>query len=367
MTLRTPAILLLLASSPALARPPRPQLTDAARALLGKGGLFLVPQDNLALPLVANGKPVPFFAPAPQRLEVISAAPTGEALLLADGDAYRVRGDVLELVAPSVGAQAAASADGKVLAGIEDKKLLKITLVGGAPRMIKYKRPGRWELERPYLSPDGAWTLVTLRDFSNPNLDELYFLAFETRTGVPEEEIALSKSFVPGVLRQPLDPGQVLIQMQSQSMADDGVPVLTEAGLVVFDFKTRKLTAAPPSVRPGLASAKGRYTLLPGPPVWGDGRQCSGDESQVFDGTKRPSAFRIAEGSVVSGLDFLPDERALIAAVVDLKGCKSRGVLIPLAGDVAPAKWPPFALPPLHDGKISGRVIHPLALPAKAP
>jgi hypothetical protein len=356
-------IALLLVASSAAARPQRPQLTDGAKAALAKSGFFLVAADNLAIPLAPNSRGVPLLAPAPQTLELVATPAGADVLLVADGELFRLRGDALSWVAAAVGAQPAASADGAVVVGIEDKKGIKVT-TGGASRIVRYRRPGRWELEHPYVSPDGRWALVTLRDYSNPNLDEFFFLAVDTKGGDPEE-IALSKSFAPDVMRQTMSPDEVLLRMLAQSNDEEGAPVVKDAGLVVFDYKTRKLTPAPETLRLGVTSSQG-HTLLPGPTVWGDGRQCSGDQTTLFmKDAKRGGTLRLGEGTVVSVLDFMPDEHAVIANVLELKSCKNHGVLIPLVGDTPPTKWPTVALP-VRLGRVTGRVVRaPVA--AKSP
>lgn len=358
-------LVVLLACAPAGARPPRPQLSEPSRAALAKAPLFLVPEDNLAIPLTAGAKGFPFLSPAPQALAIIRTTPEGDSLLWADGEAYRLHGDALSSAASLVGAQATASSDGKVFVGIDDKKGIKVT-IGGVSRAVKHHRLGRWELEHPRVSPDGRFALVTLRDYSNPNLDEFSFLALETKGGDPEE-IALSNSFAPGAFEQWIGADQVVMRMFAQSNDEDGAPVMKEAGMVVFDFKTRKLSPAPDSLKLGVASPKGHHLMLPGPVVWGDGRQCSGDETTLFlDGGKRGATLRLGEGTIVSVLDFLPDERAVIANVLELKSCRNHGALIPLQGDLPPAKWPSFALP-VRVGRVSGRVLYPAASPSKSP
>ena len=183
--------LVLLLPSMASARP-HPHLTPEAAALLEKPGLFLVPDDNLAVPLT-GGKPVAFLNPAPAHLEL--AAPNDASpLLLVDDELYRVRAGQLARVGTRVGAMPAATPDFSLVAGIDEKKSLKLTR-DGVSKIVPYHRDGRWELEHPYLTPDGATVLVALRDYTQP-LDAYEFLVVDTKSG-GLEEIKLSKSFVP--------------------------------------------------------------------------------------------------------------------------------------------------------------------------
>jgi hypothetical protein len=335
----------------------KPKLWPEAAEALQKSGLFLVAGDNVALPLVAGAKPIPFLATAAKRIDVISASPTGDALLAIDGDVYRLHGVELTAVASNAGTPVAASADGGVLVGIDDKKGIKVT-VGDKVRAIHYHRSGRWELEQPYVAPDGSWALVALRDYTNP-LDEYSLLSFEVKTGEPEE-IALSKNFVPGSAREPLSGKQVALQMFSQSADADGMrTVLQDHGFLVFDLATKKLSPPPAALRPGLASAHKKYSLLAGPMLYDDARQCGGDETQLYtEGEKEPRTIKLSEEQVVSLHDFTPDEKSAVGSVLDRKSCKGRGFLIPLTGSTPPQKWPSFSIPS-HEGRIGGRVLYP--------
>jgi hypothetical protein len=42
--------------------------------------------------------------------------------------------------------------------------------------------------------------------------------------------------------------------------------------------------------------------------------------------------------------------------VIDATTCRARGVIVPLEGDAAPARWKPFPLP-ARVGRIMGRVV----------
>lgn len=333
-----------------------PKLSDAAAALAQKGAFFLAPDDNLALPLAAGAKGVPFLATAAKRIELIAPSAKEGALLAIDGDAFRLRGAALEPAAAAVGLAPAASSDGKTFVGLDEtKKALQITS-GEKKRVVRYRRQGRWELEQPWVSPDGSWALIALRDYSQA-FDAYSFLYYELQRESPEE-IALSKSFIPGALRQPLADRQVGIQVFTQAVSEDGFSsVLRDAGVVVFDARTQKLGAAPEKLRPGLASPSGRHSLLPGAVVYDEQKRCGGDATQLFTEGEKPLAFRPGDGIVVSGLDFIGDD-FVIANWLDVKKCRNKGVLIPLAGDAPPAKWPAFGLP-VREGRIAGRVVAP--------
>jgi hypothetical protein len=329
----------------------RPQLTPAAVALLDKGGVFLVPDDNLAIPLQPKGKPVPLLAAAPQQLELVSggAAP----YLLIDGDLYQLKGAGLTLVAAHVGEMPSVSVDGKLVAGIEDKRGLKLTRAGAAS-VVPYHREGNWELDRPFVTPDGAWVLAVVHDYTG-QLDAYDFVVVNAKTS-EYVEIDLSKNFVPGPLRQMLEGGQVAIRMFAQEEDDRGFPRLVESDLVAFDFKTKKLGPAPADLRPGLQSPDGHYSLLTGPMRYSDNKSCGGDDTTLYEEGKPRAHYLGGEGTVVSVLDFLPDSSAVIANVLTLKGCKSRGVVIPLKGGERPSAWKPFPLPS-HAGHLTGRII----------
>jgi hypothetical protein len=356
MIRRTLVALYLLLSplgARALARPARPQLTPAATALIAAGPVFLVPEDNLAVPLQPHARSAPFLAVKPERLEVVAvgAAP----LLVVDDDLYRLAAGKLSFVAARVGAVPAASADGALIAGIEDKRALKLTHVGGVSSLVPYHRTGNWELDRPYVTPDGAFVLAVVRDYTRP-IDAYDFLVVNAKSG-EHDEIHLEESFVPGEVRQPLSPTQVALPMGTQQTGADGFTKNVMGDWVVFDFKTKKLGPAPAGLRPGVASPDGKYSIVEGRLSYSDDKRCGGDETLLYEeGKTRPASFKAGEGVVVSALDFVPDSSAVIANVLTLKSCKTRGVLIPLAGDAPPSTWKPFPLP-VRGGRLLGRVI----------
>jgi hypothetical protein len=326
---------------------PRPQLTAQAAALW-KSGFFLVPDDNLAVPLDGKSKPVPFVAPAPERLETVSGSAD---LFVIDGDLYRKNETSLSLVTRGIGKLAAASADGKLVASVDDKRELKLT-VDGNHKKVPYRRPGNWELERPWVAPDGTWVLAPLKDFTQP-LDVFVFLVVDAKT-LSVDEVQLSKNFVPGELRQPVSPTQVALQMMVQETDDQGFARLVPTDLVIFDAKSKKLGPPPAGFKPGRASPDGNVSLLPGKMLYSDDKSCGGDETMVYEGASH-SSFHAADGQVVSVLDFTPDGSGLIANVLTLKGCKNKGVIIPLKGGENQKLWKPLALP-VHPGQLMGRV-----------
>ncbi|HZS36869.1 MAG TPA: hypothetical protein VFF06_08585 [Polyangia bacterium] len=357
--------LLLLSASIASARPARPKLTAAAAALLAEGPVLLIADDDVIIPVAgekvksaspseAKVKSVSLFEPAPKRLELVAVTPGEGALLAVDDELFRLKGAALSRVASLVGADPAATPDFAVIAGIEDKKSLKLTR-DGASKLIPYRRDGRWELERPYLTPDGATALVAVRDYTQP-LDAYDLLVVDTKSGALEE-IRLSKNFVPGPLRQPLSPTEVALQMFTQAEESEGALKLSEADVVVFDFKSRKLKPAPAALLPGLPSPSKRWSILPGTMAYSDDKRCGGDATALYEqGKSKAARFVLAAGTVVSVLDFLPDESGMIANVLTLKTCKNRGVIIPFK-DEDPARWKSFPLP-VHPGHLVGRVIN---------
>jgi hypothetical protein len=343
---------LLAAFAASAAARPRPKLTTAAQALLEAGPVLLIAEDNLVVPVAGEKvKSVSLFDPAPKKLELVAVEPGQGALIAVDDELFRLKGAALGRVAAQVGADAAATPDFTLVAGIEDKKQLKLTH-DGASKLVPYRRDGRWELERPYLTPDGASALVAVRDYTQP-LDAYDFLIVDVKSGAVDE-IHLSKNFVPGPLRQPVSPSEVALEMFTQAEEDDGHLKLTAADVVVFDFKTKKLKPAPAALKPGRPSPSGKYALLEGPMLYSDDKQCGGDQTALY-GEGKPVRFSVGAGQVVSVLDFLPDERGMIANVLTLKTCKNRGVVIPFK-DEDPSKWKSFPLP-VHAGRIVGRVI----------
>lgn len=351
------AAAIIFFSSVAAAKP-APALTDAAAKALAAGGLFWIEGANLVVPLGKGAKPVPFLAPAPERMALVAARP--RTLLALDGDLFALEGGKLARVATGVGAPVATSADGKVVVGVLEQKQLRV-VVDGAARVVKWRRGGRWEFAQPYVAPDGGFALVAVRDFSEP-LDQYGLVLLDPRGGEPSET-ALSRNFVPAPWRAPLDGKRVALQLFTQAADAEGVGAeLRDAGLFVFDAATRKLAPAPPGLKPGLPSPSGKWSLLPGPLAHGEGRRCLGDQTLLY-GEGAPATFRAGAGQVVSALDFLPDERAVVAVVLDQRTCRTRGALIPLAGDAPPAKWAPFALPAVdaNGGRLLGRVLPPPA------
>jgi hypothetical protein len=327
---------------------PHPQLTPQV-ATLWKSGFFLVPEDNLAVPLDGKAKPVPFLAPAPERLELVSGS---SDLFVVDGDLYRRKEAGLALVARGVGRLAASSPDGNLVASVDDKRELKLTGADGNHRKVPYRRPGHWELERPWVAPDGSWVLAPLKDYTQP-LDEYVFLIVDAKT-LAVDEVALSKNFVPGELRQAVSPTQVALQMMMQETDDYGFARLVPTSIVVFDAKAKKLGPAPEGLKPGRASPDGTLSLLEGNMRYSDDKSCGADETLLYEGSSH-SSFHAADGQVVSVLDFLPDSSGLIANVLTLKGCKNKGVIIPVKGGEKQSSWKPFPLP-VHPGHLQGRV-----------
>ncbi len=350
------AAAIIFFSSVAAAKP-LPQPTEAAAKALAAGGLFLVEGSDVAVPIgVKSARPIPFLAPEPKSIAVVAARP--RVLLAIDGDLAALDGDKLARVAAGVGAPVAASADAKVIVGVIDQKQLRVS-VDGAARVVKWRRGGRWEFVQPYVAPDGGFALVAIRDFTEP-FDQYGLLYLDPKGGEPVES-ALSQGFVPGPWRVPLDGKRVALQVMVRARQDDEMSdALRDAGLFVFDAATpAKLGPAPPGVKPGRPSPSGRWSLLPGPVETFGGGRCQGEETLLY-GDGAPAAFRAGPHQVVSALDFLPDERAVIAVVLEKKDCKLRGVLIPLAGDAPPSRWAPFPLPAVdaNGGRLLGRVLH---------
>jgi hypothetical protein len=342
-----PAILLLVNAAAVHARP-RPQLAPQAAALLGKG-YFLVADDNLAVPLDGKSKPVPFVQPAPEKLELVSG---NNDLFVIDGDLYRKKDAALALVARGIGKLVAASPDGELVASIIDKRDVKLTFADGSSKKVAYRRAGNWEMDRPWVAPDGSWVLALVRDYTAP-LDVFAFVVIDAKTQ-EIAEVELSRNFVPGDLRQAISPTQLALQMMVQETDENGFTKLRPSDLVVFDAKTKKLGPPPPGLRPGRASADGGHSLLPGTIFYSDDKSCGGDETVLFENGKS-SHFAAGDGQVVSVLDFLPDGSGLIANVLTLKGCKNRGVIIPMKGGENQKTWKPFPLP-VHPGQMLGRV-----------
>jgi hypothetical protein len=343
-----PVFLLLITTTGAVHSRNRPQLTPQAIALWPKG-FFLVPEDNLAVPLDGKSKPVPFLTPAPERLELVSGA--GD-LFVIDGDLYKRKDAALSQVARGMGRLAAASADGALVVSIEDKRDLKITTPDGTHKKVPYRRQGNWELDRPYVSPDGTWILALLKDYTQP-LDAYDFLVVDPKT-LSVDEVHLSKNFVPGDLRQSVSPTQVALQMMVQETDEHGFARLAPSDVVVFDVKSKKLGPPPAGLKPGRASPDGALSLLSGKMFYSNDKSCGADETLLFENDKK-SSFHASDGAVVSVLDFLPDGSGLIANVLTLKGCKNKGVIIPTKGGEKQSSWKPFPLP-VHPGHLTGRV-----------
>jgi hypothetical protein len=342
-----PVFLSLMIAGGAQARP-RPQLTPQAAALW-KSGFFLVADDNLAVPLDGKSKPVPFLAPAPERLEAVSGSPD---LFVIDGDLYRRKDAALALVARGMGRLPAASSDGNLVASVDDKRDLKLTGPDGNHKKVPYRRPGNWELERPWVAPDGSWILAALKDYTQP-LDAYVFLVVDPKT-LAVDEVNLSKNFVPGELRQALSATKVALQMLVQETDEAGFARLVPSDVVVFDAKTKKLGAPPVGMKPGRPSPDGQLSLLEGKMFYSDDKSCGADETMLYEGDKH-SSYHAGDGQVVSVLDFLPDNSGLIANVLSLKGCKNKGVIIPVKGGENQKLWKPFPLP-VHPGHLVGRV-----------
>ncbi len=331
---------------------PRPLLTPQALALWPKG-VFIVPEDNLAVPLDGKSKPVPLLTPAPERLELVTGS---NDLFVIDGDLYKKKDAALTLVARGIGKLVAASADDGLVASVEDKRDLKLTGADGVIRKVPYRRSGNWELDRPWVAPDGSWVLSVVRDYTDP-LDAFGFIVVDPKT-LTIDEVKLSKNFVPGDLRQAVTPTQVVLQMLAKETDENGFQRLVPSDLVVFDAKTKKLGPPPPGLRPGRASPDGQHSLLEGKMLYSDDKSCGADETLLYQEGHQAAHFHSGEGQVVSVLDFLPDGSGLIANVLTLRGCKNKGFIIPLTnkeGGDKPSNWKPFPLP-VHPGHLVGRV-----------
>jgi hypothetical protein len=348
MSHRALAFLLLIGG--AVHARPRPQITPQAAALFGKG-FFLVPEDNLAVPLDGKTKPVPFLAPAPEHLELVTG---NDDLLIIDNDLYRKKGATLSQVARGIGKLVASSPDGALVASVEDKRELKLTNVEGVSRKVAYRRAGNWEMDRPWVSPDASWVLASVRDYTAP-LDVYVFVLVDAKT-LEIDEVQLSRNFIPGELRQAVGPKQVLLRMMAQEADENGFQRMVPSDLVVLDAKQKKLVPPPADVKPGRASGDGKWSLLEGKMLYSDDKSCGADETLVYQtGEKEPAHYHAGEGQVVSVLDFLPDGSGLIANVLTLRGCKNKGVIIPTVGGEKQSAWKPFPLP-VHPGHLVGRV-----------
>ncbi len=347
MRARVSALVLLLSSSFAWARPPRPALTADAQALLAKGPAVLLADDDLLVPL-AGAKAVKFLEPPPAHL-----SQAGEALVVVDGDLFRVRATALERVATAPGAQPACSTDCALVAGIEDHHAIKLT-TKETSRVIPYRRDGRFELQDPWLTPDGSRVLVMVRDYTQP-IDAFDFLIIDTKTGALVEE-HLSKNFVPGAARKLVADGQVAIQMFTQREDEPGLVTLTESDVAVLDLKTKKLGAPPPSLRSLRTSSSGRWVLHAGEPAFRPDRACGGERTLVADG-ERTAAPLSEEETLVSALDFLPDEGGLLASVMSLKTCRSKLVAIPFGGDAK--SWRTLGAQP-RSNVFTAKLLRPL-------
>src|SRR5262245_39529824 len=108
-------MLCLAFSTTAFAATPRAKLSAPAAALLAKGKILVLPEDNLAMALPPVGKPVPLIEPAPKHISRVTGAPL---LLAADDDVLALKNGALARVAYQVGAMPAATADGSLIAGV---------------------------------------------------------------------------------------------------------------------------------------------------------------------------------------------------------------------------------------------------------
>jgi hypothetical protein len=340
--------ILMLFSTVAAARPPRPQLAPDAAALLARGPAVLLASEDLLVPLDGK-KAVRFLDPPPAQL----AQAAGDSLVIVDGDLFRVRAGALERVASAPGAEPACSADCALVAGVEDKRALKLTTKEGA-QLLPYRRDGRWELHDPWVTPDGARVLATVRDYTQP-LDAWDFLIVDVKSR-SVEELHLSKNFVPGATRRPLDDGRVAIQMYTQREDEPGLVTLSETSVAVFDFKTHKLGAPTPSLRSLRVSPSGRWVLSAGEAAFRADRACGGERTLVADGDRR--AEPLADGdTLVSALDLLPDDGGLVASVLSLKSCHARLMAIPFGAEEK--KWRALAAP-AHTGAFAARLLRAL-------
>lgn len=341
-------------------RPVRPTLTAAAVTALGAGPQLLLPDDNLLVPLdgtgKGKGKATQLLQTAPKRFEIVSVGP--DTLLAIEQDLYSLKAGALKRVASGIYADPALGPEGLVLS-IEDKRGLVVTR-GEELTKIPYRRPGSWELVRPYVFPDGKHALVTVHDFSQA-LDGWELLLVDL-VSKEVEEVHLSRSFAPGPLRQPLGATQVLFQMYAQKGdSAGGVGVsFDETDFAVFDLVTKKMAAPPLDVMPGQPSASGKVTLLPGVMHYSDDKRCGGDNTFIYlAGKKKPFRFAADGTEVVSLIDVTPDEKAMVGFVLDTRSCKGHGVLVPLGPDgpgLAQSTWKPLQIP-YRNGQVRGRVV----------
>lgn len=331
----------------------RPLLAVDAAAVLAEGALLLV-EDNLLVPL-SGKKAVPLLQKAPTRLIVLSHAP-GEALLVIDKDLYRLSGGALARVAQGIEQQPAASADGKVVVSLEDKRILVVTR-GETADKLPYRRAGNWEFENPFVTADGKRALVTIRDYSAPlEVFEFVLVALDKRDF---EIVKLSQTFVPGPLRQAVGDG-VLMQMYTNQSEEDGLLLkLSETDFAVLDLLAKKMGPMKPDTLPGEASPSGKRSVLPGPMVYSDGKRCGADRTVVFGVEPKPVQWQVGKDTIASFYGFTPDEQ-LVGDLFTPKTCKHKGVLVPLDKAVPQSKWKAIALPS-HPGHLRGVVLLPPA------
>jgi hypothetical protein len=352
----------LLASTVAYARPPRPKVTPEALSALQKGALVL-PSENAVVPLavVTGTAPpktpgsIPLVAPPPHRLELVRAR-RGEALVVIDDDLVRLRAGEAKRVAEGVGADPAASDDASVVVSIEDKRQIRVTR-GDQSTRVAYRRPGQWELERPWISGDGKRAIFTVHEITPAGVDLFDLVLVDIDKG-EVEELKISRTFAPGPLRQTIGPRQVLFQMFTQQGEEDGRVLLSETDLALFDLDTKKMTKPPADVRPGVQSPSGKLALAAGRWVTSDDKRCGADRTLLLADKREPRLLSALAGETmpVTGLDFLPDESGVVAAVLDTKSCKLRGLLLSLGAQTNSAKPRAFALP-WSGGRVQGRVV----------
>jgi hypothetical protein len=338
------------------ARPARPSLTVEAKALLAAPpveGLLLLPDDDMLVPLGGKAKPATFLQPAPKRLEIVRVAP-GEALLVVDGALVKLAGAVLHTVAPAdIGMDPAVSADASVIVGIEDKRTIKVTTATGSVR-VPYRRDGQWELERPWLSADGARALMTVHDFGG-TLDA-YDLILVDIAKREVEELHLSRTFVPGPLRQTLDDGRVLFRMFTQKNSDDGRVSLDATDFAAFDLTTRKMGTPPPGVLPGIAAPDGSASLIAGPFHTSDDKHCGADATWLHLQAGRPRHV-VGPTGPLAFVDFANSPTGtLVAWQLDVKTCKGRMLLVPGDAVENTARWKPLGYAP-KSPIVHGRVL----------
>jgi hypothetical protein len=335
---------LVLAASSAWASP-RFKPTAEAQATLAKGPALLLPADDLLVPL-PTGKPVRFIDPEPGKIELLD-----REFVLIEDELFRLEKGKLHRIAAPVYGQPAVTPDGAWVVSVENKRTLVLSHGDAPAKRIEWHHDGQWEFERPYLGADGAYILVALREYGQP--DHYSFLIVPTAGGTPDE-VRIDRSFVPGLLRHPIAAGKIALPMFTQHIGDDGRVKLSESDPVVFDVAAKKLDRAPAELRLGLESPSGKRILYT---PHREEHKCGDSESRVFELDKpAPFVFRAGADKAVQLIDFLPDESGVIAAVIDAKTCKTRGVVIPLVGDAPPSSWKPFPLPP-REGRIVGRVV----------